>query len=232
MRTNNQNNISLIKDNNLDELLRVNNLYIIKIAKSYKQIDSIQKDLVQEGRIGMLEAAAIFDETINPNFLTIATYYIKKSMIEYIKNNSTTIRLPINFWRTRTKIENKMVQDEFYDIYADDELSDGQRLAHTNAKRVISGDLANDEGNSFVFNSIAYNEGDYEEEYEKEDEARTKLFKLLEKLKPNEQILIKQYYGIDIEKPMTYREMGKIYGVTHQAINDKIKRIEKKLRNT
>jgi RNA polymerase sigma factor (sigma-70 family) len=227
MKTNNELNLRLIKENNLDELLRVNRKYIEAIAKSYKQDESILKDLVQEGRIALIEAVSKFDSNINPNFLNIATYYIRKYMINYLSSNVNTITLPTHYWRMKNQIDKKM-QDELYDIYSDEDLTNGERLAYTNAKRIISGDLSNDEGNSIVFNSIAYNEGDYEEEYNKEDEARTKVLNLLKNLKADDQILIKMYYGIDTEQ-LNMTEIAIKNNHTRQNVEQKIKRIIKKL---
>jgi RNA polymerase sigma factor (sigma-70 family) len=227
MKTNNEINLRLIKENNLDELLRVNRKYIEAIAKSYKQDESILKDLVQEGRIALIEAVSKFDSNINPNFLNIATYYIRKYMINYLSSNVNTITLPTHYWRMKNQIDKKM-QDELYDIYSDEDLTNGERLAYTNAKRIISGDLSNDEGNSIVFNSIAYNEGDYEEEYNKEDEARTKVLNLLKNLKADDQILIKMYYGIDTEQ-LNMTEIAIKNNHTRQNVEQKIKRIIKKL---
>lgn len=228
MKTNNEKNIQLIKDNKIDELIRVNTKYILAIAKAYRQDESILKDLVQEGRIGLVEAASIYDSTINPNFLNIATYYIKKYMLNYLTINGNTIHYPHNYYRVIKKIDKKINNDELYDIYTDDELTNGQRLAYTNAKRVVSGDLYNDEENSVLFNSIAYIESDYEEKTIKEDEARNKLFKLLEKLKADDQKIIKMYYGID-EEQKNIVEIAEHYGCTRQNISLKLKRILKNL---
>ena len=228
MKTNNEINLRLIKDNNLDELLRVNRKYIEAIAKSYRQDELMLKDLVQEGRIGMVEAASTFDSTINPNFLNIATYYIKKNMIEFITKNGNIIHKPHNYYRVKNKVDKKMNNDELYDIYDDEDLTNGERLAYTNAKRIISGDLSNDEGNSVVFNSIAYNEGDYEQRTQEEYQARHRVFNLLEKLKVDDQKLIRMYYGIDTEEKNIV-EIANELGCTKQNISLKLRRILKKL---
>jgi RNA polymerase primary sigma factor len=228
MKTNNEINLRLIKDNNLDELLRVNRKYIEAIAKSYRQDELMLKDLVQEGRIGMIEAVSYFDSSINPNFLNIATYHIKKYMIEFITKNGNTIYLPHNFHRVKNKIQKKMNNDELYDIYDDEYLTNGERLAYTNAKRVISGDLSNDEGNSVLFNSIPYNEGDYEQRTQEEYQARHRVFNLLEKLKVDDQKLIRMYYGIDDEQKNIV-EIAEYYCCTKQNISLKLRRILKKL---
>jgi RNA polymerase sigma factor (sigma-70 family) len=229
MKTNNELNLRLIKENNLDELLRVNRKYIEAIAKSYKQDESILKDLVQEGRIALIEAVSKFDSNINPNFLNIATYYIRKYMINYLSSNVNTITLPTHYWRTKNQIDKKINNDELYDIYSDKDLTNGERLAYTNAKRIISGDLSNDEGNSIVFNSIAYNEGDYNERTEQEYQARHRVFSLIEKLtKESDKEIIRAYYGIDTEQ-LNMIELAEKLNCTRQNIEQKIKRIIKKL---
>jgi RNA polymerase primary sigma factor len=229
MKTNNELNINLINQNNLDELIRVNTKYIRAIAKTYKQDEEILDDLIQEGRLALIEAVSNFDSTINQNFLTIATYYIKKYMIEFIIKNGNTIYLPHNFHRTKKKIDKKIANDELYDIYSDDELTKVEKLAHTNAKRIISGDLSNDEGNATVFATIAYNEGDYNERTEQEYHARHKAFILIDKLtKESDKQLIRMRFGIDQEE-LSVQEIADKLGYSRQHINDKLNKIIKKL---
>jgi RNA polymerase primary sigma factor len=229
MKTNNELNINLINQNNLDELIRVNTKYIRAIAKTYKQDEEILDDLIQEGRLALIEAVSNFDSTINPNFLNIATYYIKKYMIEFIIKNGNTIYLPHNFHRTKKKIDKKIANDELYDIYSDDELTRVEKLAQTNAKRVISGDLSNDEGNATVFTTIAYNEGDYKERTEQEYQARHIVFSLIEKLtKDSDKQLIRMRFGIDQDE-LSVQEIADKLGYSRQHINDKLNKIIKKL---
>lgn len=149
-------------------------------------------------------------------------------MTQYLRNNISTIKLPNHYWSTKKYIEKKMDNDELYDIYSDDELTKVEKLVHTNAKRIISGDLSNDDGKTVVFNSIAYNDGDYEQRTQEEYQARHRVFNLLEKLKVDDQKLIRMYFGIDTEQKNIV-EIAELLNCTKQNISLKLKRILKKL---
>ncbi len=51
-------------------------------------------DLVQEGNLGLMEAAERFESDKNVRFATYAAYWIKQRIIRSITNNSRVIRLP------------------------------------------------------------------------------------------------------------------------------------------
>ncbi|HOK56194.1 MAG TPA: sigma-70 family RNA polymerase sigma factor [bacterium] len=56
-----------------------------KIVKRYEGIGVESEDLFQEGCIGLIEAKNNFKEEMNVNFLTYATYWIKKYILESVE---------------------------------------------------------------------------------------------------------------------------------------------------
>jgi len=60
------------------------------------------EDVAQEGRIGLLEAVEVFDIERGFKFWTVAVWYVKKNMIEWLSQNSKSMRLPHSaYWKLK-----------------------------------------------------------------------------------------------------------------------------------
>lgn len=77
----------------LEELYKQNKNYIYKIAQKYAGYVEID-DLMQEGFIGLYEAAKRYEGGQEVKFLTYATYWIRNCMEKYIENQAYTMRIP------------------------------------------------------------------------------------------------------------------------------------------
>ena len=61
---------------------------VFKIAMSFKLPEAETMELIQEGMIGLLEAAESYDYTLGVAFSLFASYRIKGSMIDFLKKSS------------------------------------------------------------------------------------------------------------------------------------------------
>jgi RNA polymerase sigma factor (sigma-70 family) len=82
-------------DKALNNLIKANLLYVAKIAHSYTNTGMQIEDLINVGNMGLIIAARKFDpQKHNCRFLTYATFYIKRSMVNELADNLEIIRLP------------------------------------------------------------------------------------------------------------------------------------------
>lgn len=81
-----------------DRLTGSNMKLVVSIATKYTQGNSAAHltDLVQEGSIGLLSAIDRYDPESGNRFSTMATWWIRQSIIRYLQNSARTIRLPVN----------------------------------------------------------------------------------------------------------------------------------------
>ena len=88
-----------IKNNDreaLTKLVTANLRFVISIAKNYKNQGLPLNDLVNEGNLGLIQAALRFDETRGYKFISYAVWWIRQHIIQAIQENSRVIRLPQN----------------------------------------------------------------------------------------------------------------------------------------
>lgn len=94
-----------------NELVTANLRFVISVAKQYQNKGLDLVDLIQEGNIGMLEAAYKFDETRGYRFISYAVWWIRQSIMRAISEQCRTVRVPMNQIVNMSKI-NKM-SDKF-----------------------------------------------------------------------------------------------------------------------
>jgi RNA polymerase sigma-32 factor len=77
----------------LDELITSHMRLVIRIAAGFRGYGLPLPDLIQEGNVGLMEAATRFDPERNVRFSTYATWWILAAVQEYIVRNSSIVRI-------------------------------------------------------------------------------------------------------------------------------------------
>ena len=70
---------------------------MVSIARKYLGSGMDMLDLIQEGNLGLLHAADLFDYSLGYKFSTYATWWIRQAITRGIANQSRVIRLPVHF---------------------------------------------------------------------------------------------------------------------------------------
>lgn len=94
-KTRQEKNELFIENGDFNRLLINNQLFILKIAKSFKQPEHID-DLIQEGNIALYKAFTTFNSELGKPFLGYAKPIITNQMKSWLRINSNTIKTPSN----------------------------------------------------------------------------------------------------------------------------------------
>jgi RNA polymerase primary sigma factor len=76
------------------DLVQSNLSFVVKIASEYKNMGLPFEDLLNEGNIGLIEAAHHFDHTRGTKFITYAIWWIRKSILKALSQHSAMVRIP------------------------------------------------------------------------------------------------------------------------------------------
>lgn len=86
-------------------LIEANMRLVINIAKSYRNKAIPFEDLIQEGAIGLMQAADRFDPEKGYRFSTYATHWVRQAIGRAIDNKSKAIRLPAHVSQSLRRVE-------------------------------------------------------------------------------------------------------------------------------
>lgn len=78
--------------NALNTLTSAHMRLVLSIASRFRHFGLAMGDLIQEGHVGLLEAAARFEPERNVRFSTYATWWIRASIQDYILRNWSIVR--------------------------------------------------------------------------------------------------------------------------------------------
>jgi RNA polymerase sigma-32 factor len=101
-------------DDALHRLVKAYSRLVISISTRFRNYGLPAGDLVQEGNVGLMQAAARFDPDREVRFSTYATWWIRSAMQDYVLRNWSIVRtgttaaqktLFFNFRRLRARID-------------------------------------------------------------------------------------------------------------------------------
>ena len=78
----------------VDQMVRSNLKFVVAYAKKYQGMGLSLLDLVNEGNLGLIEAAKRFDPDKNVKFISYAVWWIRQSIIHSLTKNSHIYHIP------------------------------------------------------------------------------------------------------------------------------------------
>lgn len=110
------------------ELLTKSNLrFVVSVAKKYQYYGVPLADLINEGNLGLIQAAKRYDETKGFKFISYAVWWIRQCILKSISENGRIVRLPYDRYRDdsshRISIDSPLGNDDdmvLLDVIADE----------------------------------------------------------------------------------------------------------------
>jgi len=76
-----------------DRLVQANLRFVIRVANLYKGQGLDLNDLINEGNLGLLEAAIRFDSSKNIKFISYAVWWVRQNIIKAINEKARLVRI-------------------------------------------------------------------------------------------------------------------------------------------
>ncbi|MDE2984165.1 MAG: RNA polymerase sigma factor RpoD/SigA [Gemmatimonadota bacterium] len=80
----------------LDKLVRSNLRFVVTVSKKYQNQGVPLPDLINEGNLGLIRAARKFDETKGIKFISYAVWWIRQAILQALAEQSRIVRVPLN----------------------------------------------------------------------------------------------------------------------------------------
>jgi len=229
----------------LRKLVEANLKFVVSFAKKYRGTGLSFLDLINEGNIGLIEAAKRFDPKKKVKFITYAVWWIRQAIIHAIAEQSHTVRLPQkqanllyrfgkNMADLTLKLQRKPSTEEIAD-YMKISLDDATTLSQIRSEELSLDDkLSNEEGLELGDTIPQKTIPPVDEELIKKSVLKELREMVQTKLDPKEREVITLRFGLKGEKGMTLNEIGDIINLSRERVRqiqssalDKLRRSSK-----
>ncbi len=213
----------------LERLTKANLRFVVSVAKQYQNQGLSLSDLINEGNLGLIKAAQRFDETRGFKFISYAVWWIRQSILQALAEQSRIVRLPLNKVGSLNKINRAFseLEQEFEREPSVEELATLLEIPSEEvettlgvAARHVSMDapFVDGEDNSLldVLENSSTPKTDKFLEYN--ESLRREIERSLNTLTERQCDVIKLYFGIGVEHPLSLEDIGEKFGLTRERV--------------
>jgi RNA polymerase primary sigma factor len=213
----------------LEKLTKANLRFVVSVAKQYQNQGLSLSDLINEGNLGLIKAAQRFDETRGFKFISYAVWWIRQSILQALAEQSRIVRLPLNKVGSLNKINKAFseLEQNYEREPSAEELAALLEIPTEEvettlgvAARHVSMDapFVDGEDNSLldVLENIHSPKTDQDLEYT--ESLRLEIERSLSTLTDRQMDVIKLYFGIGVQHPMSLEDIGDKFGLTRERV--------------
>jgi RNA polymerase primary sigma factor len=212
----------------LKKMVEANLRFVVKIARRYQGCGLSLLDLIDEGNIGLIEAAKRFDWRKNTKFITYAVWWIRQAIMQALAEQGGAVRLPIRKASMASQIRGRgsRLNQELGREPTNQEIAQlmnisleelEELMGATSGYTSLDAPIKDEEGITFADLLPA------DDHHPVDSELLLNAFKaevanLLQELDPRERQILEMRYGIGDYEPMTLEDIGKKLKVSRERI--------------
>ena len=228
----------------LEKLTKANLRFVVSVSKQYQNQGLSLPDLINEGNLGLIKAAQRFDETRGFRFISYAVWWIRQSILQALAEQSRIVRLPLNKIGSINKINKAFarLEQEFERPPTAAELAetldmtlDEVKQSMKNAGRHVSMDAPlkdGDESSSNMYDVMRTGDTPSPDMDLMTESLRKEIERSLRTLTPREGDVIRLYFGLNGEHPMTLEEIGERFDLTRERVRQIKEKAIRRLKHT
>ncbi|MHB8836004.1 MAG: sigma-70 family RNA polymerase sigma factor [Candidatus Methylomirabilia bacterium] len=220
-------------------LVEANLRFVVKIANRFSGAGPSLLDLINEGNIGLLQAARRFDPARNVKFISYAVWWIRQGIMQMLAEQSGPTRLPLKqaglLYKIRRKTEELTKMHDHEPTPKElaaalgvkvREIEEIQRVA----RRPVSLDSPITEDSETAYMDLMADEDAVAVDHDLlESSLRREIAGLLGNLAPREREVLELRFGIPSGETLTLEEVGGQLGLSRERIRQIEKKAKKKL---
>ena len=225
----------------LEKLIKANLRFVVSVAKQYQNQGLSLGDLINEGNLGLIKAAKRFDPTRGFKFISYAVWWIRQSILQALAEQSRIVRLPLNRVGALNKIGKKFseLEQEFEREPSPSEIAEqlDMSLYEVDKTLQISGrhlsvDQPFVQGEDNKLLDVMADDNQLPPDYILMKESlRTEVERALKSLTDREAEVIRLYFGIEREHPLTLEEIGEKFNLTRERVRQIKEKAIRRLRH-
>jgi len=226
----------------LERLTKANLRFVVSVAKQYQNQGLTLPDLINEGNMGLIKAAQRFDETRGFKFISYAVWWIRQSILQALAEQSRIVRLPLNKIGSINKINKTYayLEQTHERVPSAEEIAkeldmsvNDVKESMKNSGRHISMDAPLVEGeDSNLYDVLRSGESPNPDKELMHESLKTEIERALETLTPREADVIRLYFGLGENYPMTLEEIGETFELTRERVRQIKEKAIRRLKHT
>jgi len=226
----------------LDELTKANLRFVVSVAKQYQFRGLSLSDLINEGNLGLINAARRFDETRGFKFISYAVWWIRQSIMQAINDQGRMVRLPSN----RVSLGNKMQRavsllEQIHErTPSEEELADELKISeedllsianyHINYVSLDSPNSVSSE-ETMLDNMIDEETDGADEDINHVQSLNIEIKRCLKTLTDRERNIVCAFFGIGLPEPLSLNQIAVHYNMTGERVRQIKDKAIRHLRN-
>lgn len=227
--------------NAINELVEHNLLLVVSIAKRYYGCGLSMMDLIQEGNIGLMQAAEKYDCGRGFRFSTYATYWVRQAISRALSTQAQAIRMPGHMVELLSKVKkaqstlavalNRQPSEDEIAKYLNVDVSKIQTVLDMSQATVsLETPIGDDESNSLCdLIADTVSSDSFSHIFKKADAEVLNM--VLDTLTAREAQVLRMRFGMKTGQAMTQEEVGKVFGLSRERIRQIENSALRKLRN-
>jgi len=225
----------------LEKLTEANLRFVVSVAKLYQNKGLSLGDLINEGNLGLIKAAMRFDETRGFKFISYAVWWIRQGIMQALADQSRIVRLPLNRVSALTKIGRAYseLEQEFEREPSPGEIAEqlDMKDVEVTDTLIVSGrhlsmdtPFSHGENNSLL--DIIENRHQPPPDSDLIGESlKVEIDTTLSTLTKREAEIVRLYFGLGYEHPLTLEEIGERFNLTRERIRQIKEKALRRLRH-
>jgi len=225
-----------------NDLVECNLGFVVTIAAEYRGLGLPFEDLINEGNLGLIEAAHRYDPSRGGRFITYAVWWIRKAILKAIADHSSVVRVP-----TYRRKKMRQVRDAEQSLRGTlgrtperaeiaDHLAGAvahlDSLLHTTPREISLDDPCAPDAERVVRDVIADAAAICPEARVLRDEDTALVRRALEALTEKERRVVRERYGLSGFRPMTLNEIGQRMGISRERVRQIEVQAKEKIRRS
>ncbi len=225
----------------LECLTKANLRFVVSVAKQYQNQGLSLGDLINEGNLGLIKAASRFDESRGFKFISYAVWWIRQSILQALAEQSRIVRIPLNRIGALNKIEKlfSALEQEFEREPTSEEIAEeldmspadiSDIMSNTSKQLSLDAPIDEEEENKLM---------DVIEDFEmpapdsqlQTESLRIEIERALATLEEREAEVIRLYFGLSMEHPLTLEEIGQRFMLTRERVRQIKEKALRRLRH-
>ncbi|MBN1893577.1 sigma-70 family RNA polymerase sigma factor [bacterium] len=226
----------------LEKLTKANLRFVVSVAKQYQNQGLTLGDLINEGNLGLIKAAKRFDETRGFKFISYAVWWIRQSILQALAEQSRVVRLPLNrvgalnkIGKAFSNLEQEFEREPSASEIAKElemtayEVSDTLKIS---GKHLSLDAPFNQGDDNRLLDVIQDDQQAPPDDILLNESLRIEVKRALKTLSEREAEVIRLYFGLDREHPLTLEEIGERFNLTRERVRQIKEKAIRRLRHT